>query len=139
MDSNQFKRLALGAARLADDKKGMRIVLLDLRKTQAGLSDYLLVVSGNSQSHLRALQEHIESSLEGIGVRPLHKDGVGSDHWTVLDYGGFLIHLFHERSRETFSLERLWESAKEIAWTNGHSKEKPARAKKPKRARKKKT
>lgn len=119
----QFKQFALLAAEQADSKKALDILLLDLRKVANAISDYSLVLSANSQTHLKALSEAIEDRLEDNGLRALHKDGSNGGHWLVLDYGGFIVHIFHEEVRQFYSLERLWENAKKISW-NSNSKKK---------------
>ncbi|MBI2119098.1 MAG: ribosome silencing factor [Elusimicrobia bacterium] len=119
----QFKKFAILAAEQADSKKALDILLLDLSKVQSAISDYSLVLSANSQTHLNALSEAIEERMEDNGLRAVHKDGAHGGHWLVLDYGGFVVHIFHEAVRKFYSLERLWENAKKVSW-NSKSKKK---------------
>lgn len=98
--------------------------MLDLRKAVASVSDYILIMSANSQTHMEALEWFLSDSLEEIGVNPVHKDGTRSEHWKVLDYGGLLVHIFHQEYRAFYSLERLWEEAKEIHWQKKNIKPK---------------
>lgn len=114
--SNQFRKIAVTAARRASEKKAENIFLFDLRNAPHGLSDFFLILSANSQVHLKTLRETIQETLEKIGIAPLHQDGIGSEQWSVLDYGGFIVHIFHEAVREFYSLERLYEEAKKIRW-----------------------
>lgn len=126
------KFLAVGrlAARCADDKKADRVSLMDVRKVSS-VSDYVVLASAESQPQLQAIYSHIVDTVkESHGLFPLHRDGIGSPQWAVVDYGGVLIHLFHRNARDFYSLERLWEGAKPIAW-----EPKPAPAKRPARAR----
>ncbi len=120
--SNQFKNIAISAAQLADQKKAEDILLLDLRKAHSGVADFIVIASANSQTHLNALKDHIEDSLGDIGVLPAHKEGQKENAWQVLDYGGVLIHIFHEGVRRNYSIERLWEQAKPMNWgpSNGN-------------------
>jgi len=104
------------AARCADSKKADDVVLLDLRKSPYGLTDYLLIMSATSNVHLRSLSDYVEDILEQEGLYVVHKDGKRSEHWTVLDFGGFIVHIFHEDVRREYSLERLWEDAKTVRW-----------------------
>ncbi len=124
LTSTQFKKIAISAAQLAYQKKAEDILLLDLRRTHSGVADYILVLSANSQTHLNALRDYIEDSLEQIGVRPAHKEGHKENHWHVLDYGGVLVHLFNEGVRRNYSIERLWEQAKEVVWNGNGSRSK---------------
>ena len=98
----------------------MDIRLLDLKRTQGALSDYLLILSANSQVHMKALRDTIEQSLEQLGASLLHQDGTKGSQWIALDYGGLLIHIFHEEAREFYSLERLWPEASAVRWNETH-------------------
>ena len=132
----QFRKVAVIAAREADSKKAEAIQLLDLRHASAGLSDYVLIASANSETHLNALRDHLEETMEGMGLLPVHREGFKSRHWTVLDYGGFLIHIFHRESRHFYSLERLWEDARELSWRSKAAAPGPKRRKaRPRRKR----
>ena len=104
------------AARACDDKKAEDVLLLDLRSTAYGLADFLLILSANSQVHLRALRETVEDLLEEMSLSPVHKDGLKSDKWSILDYGGLLVHIFYHEARQFYSLERLWETPKKVLW-----------------------
>lgn len=102
------------AAQSADQKKADDILLLDLRKVESGISDYVLILSATSLPHIRAIREILEETIEETGLSPLHREGIQDHHWVVLDYGGLVIHIFHQEFRDFYSLERLWEKAKKI-------------------------
>ena len=121
----EYKKMAVLAARVADEKKAEDILLLDLRRMQQGLSDFLLILSANSRVHLRTLYDAIEETLGKMSLLPVHRDGLQSAQWCILDYGGFLVHVFHRDARAFYSLERLWESPKKIAWQEKGSPIKP--------------
>lgn len=118
----QFKKIAIIAARQADQKKAEEISLLDLKKTDSSLADYVLVMSANSEVHLKTLQETIEETLDQMQMHPNHKDGARGAHWMVLDYGGLMVHILHENVRKFYALERLWENAREVHWQEVRSK-----------------
>jgi ribosome-associated protein len=124
LTSDQFKKLAILAARQADQKKAENIALLDLKKTDSTVTDYLLILSATSEVHLKTLRDSIEDILDQMQMHPTHQDGVRGGHWAVLDYGGLMIHIFHEKVRGFYSLERLWEDAREIPWQPRHEKTK---------------
>lgn len=134
LSSSQFKQFAIVAARSADAKKGTDISVLDLRRARSGLSDYLLLVNANSLVHLRTLADAIEGCLDMLGVAPLHRDGARESQWVALDYGGLLIHIFLEKARGFYSLERLWLEARQVPWEPEKAKVKKP---KPRRAGKK--
>jgi ribosome-associated protein len=112
---NDFKKLAIFAARLAYDKKGMKIKLWDLKGT-SGLMDYLLVVNVDSKPHMDAVEDHISKELKQKAAYKLHYDGRTSVSWRVLDYGGFMAHIVTEEIRSFYGLDKLFPKAKEIKW-----------------------
>ena len=119
MTPAQFRKISILAAECADQKKAEEILLLDLRSAEGSISDFLLILTANSTVHMEALDEFILDTLDEIGIHPVHRDGARSEHWKVLDYGGFIVHVFHQDYRSFYSLERLWEEAKEIKWKKG--------------------
>ena len=80
LNSNQFKKFALIAAKKADEKKAEEITLLDLRKSQVSVSDYVLILSGNSDVHVKALKDEIEKEFDQYHLNPTHRDGFKSGH-----------------------------------------------------------
>lgn len=102
---------ALAAAVAAcGDRKAVEPVLLDLRRL-CDATDYFLVVSGTSDTHVRAIAEHVERSLRDFGVRPHHVEGMGAGRWVLLDFVDFVVHVFHPALRRFYQLERLWSDA----------------------------
>ena len=63
-----------------------------------------------------ALQDVVEETLDKGGLDPVHRDGRNSAQWRVLDYGGLIVHIFHENARGFYSMERLWEDAVKVRW-----------------------
>ena len=106
--------LAQEAIRLARDKKASDPILLDLRELQA-VSDYFVIVSAASEVQVKAIIDHIEDSLrESRGIKPWHVEGREGRQWMLLDYIDVVVHVFHERTREYYLLERLWGDARKI-------------------------
>ncbi|MDX6769232.1 MAG: ribosome silencing factor [Elusimicrobiota bacterium] len=109
------KEVALACARAADDKKGERVEVLDVRKSSP-IVDYLVMVTALSRPHMQALEDHIEESLLAEGLAIHHRSRPQTDQWRVIDYGGVLVHLMQAEARELYALERLHDGAKEVAW-----------------------
>lgn len=106
--------LAQDAVRLALDKKATDPVLLDLRELGA-VSDFFVIVSAASEVQVKAIADHLEDRLrESKGLKPWHIEGREGRHWMLLDYIDVVVHVFHERTREYYLLERLWGDAKKI-------------------------
>lgn len=103
------KEIALMAAATLDEKKAGNIVLLDVAEMTT-ITDYMLICSGRAVPQVKALTEAVEDKLSKEGIEPRRKDGASEGRWAVLDYGGVMIHIFHEQEREYYQLERLWEN-----------------------------
>jgi ribosome-associated protein len=98
------------AARAALDKKAVGVVVLDVQALSS-VTDYFLVCSGKSTTHLQTISDAIHADLKGAGVRPAHAEGRAASGWILLDYGDVLVHIFLEDTRAYYALERLWGDA----------------------------
>ena len=110
LDARQLAKLCRS---IALDKKAADPLLLDVRKISS-VADYFLIVSGNSEPHLKAIADEIARRLRDAGVRARHHDGHPQSRWVVLDYGDVMIHIFHPERREHYGLEHLWGDAKRV-------------------------
>ena len=108
------KELALLAARALSDKKGREIQALEIGDLTS-LADYFVIATGSSNTQINALVDNVEKVLhEEAGEEPLHREGYRGGTWVLLDYGCIAVHVFNDEAREFYSLERLWQDAKEI-------------------------
>ena len=108
------ERKARRAARAALDRKAIDLVVLDVTALSS-VTDYFLVCSGRSTTHLASITEAIRAELKQDGVRPLHAEGTTESGWVLLDYGDVLMHVFLEDTRAYYALERLWGDAPSIS------------------------
>ena len=96
---------------LADNKKAVDPVLLDLRKVE-GPSEFFLIVSGESEPHLKAIVGEVEKGIrEESGRKPFRVSGNSPSQWMILDYGDVLVHVMHSAKRKYYRLEDLWGDA----------------------------
>lgn len=102
------------AAHAARDRKAVDIVALDVQRLSS-VTDFFLVCSGKSTTHLQTITEAVRDELKGLGVRPLHAEGVPESGWILLDYGDVLVHVFLEGTREYYALEHLWGDAPSVS------------------------
>jgi ribosome-associated protein len=111
MDS---KQLALLCREFADNKKAEDIIILDLQKLP-GVTDFMVLCSGTSEPHLRAIEDEISRKLRDMeGIRPRAIDGTRHSGWIVLDYVDVLVHLMKPEVRAHYDLEGLWNDAPRI-------------------------
>ena len=101
-------RLAVEAAQ---SKKAGGITVLDLSGV-AAFTDYFVICTGYSTPQLKAICDEIEEVLwRELQRKPEHREGHRSAEWALLDFGGFIVHVFGEQARRFYDLERLWRSA----------------------------
>jgi ribosome-associated protein len=92
------------------DRKGVDPVVIDLRDLSDAI-DFFVVVSGTSDTHVRAIAENVVEQLGAAGVRPYNVEGLQAGRWVCLDYVDFVVHVFHPTLRAFYQLEGLWGDA----------------------------
>ena len=99
--------------RALDDKKAGDLRVLDVHE-QSSITDYLIVATGTSDPHLRALRIEVEKVLDGAGAHIVGMDAQRESGWMVIDAFDVMIHLFLEEKRSNYGLEKLWKDAKDV-------------------------
>ena len=107
--------IAIEAARAADDRKGIDVRVMDMRKA-LGITDYFVIASGNSDRQVRRIMESVQEKLRENGSRPARREGDKYGGWIILDYVDVVIHVFREEERSFYDLERLWQDAPSVDW-----------------------
>jgi ribosome-associated protein len=105
--------IAKAARQAVDGKKGEDIRLLDVRGTST-LTDFFLVVTGNSPPHLKAMSDEVSHCLKKLGVRPYGTAGAPESGWMALDYVDVIIHMFLRDTRIYYAIEDLWQAAPRV-------------------------
>ncbi len=105
------KSLHSQIAEIALSKKANNVVVLDLRKLTS-MTDYFVVCSGDSETHVKAIAEAILSDMEAVGERAWHSEGQHNLQWVILDYVDVVVHVFHKDARQFYGLEKLWGDAR---------------------------
>jgi ribosome-associated protein len=98
------------AAELMLDRKAQDVAVLDLRGI-AGVTDFFLIATGRSDTHVSAIADFMIDQLKEEGVRPVGVEGLRGGRWVLVDYVDFVVHVFHPSAREFYQLERLWGDA----------------------------
>jgi len=107
----EAEKLAYKIANLGLEKKGKQIVVMDLREL-AGVTDFFVIMTGDSDPQLKAISDHIIKKLREEKIRVYHKEGFQSLKWILIDYIDVVVHVFKGETREYYGLERLWGDAK---------------------------
>ncbi|MEM9293276.1 MAG: ribosome silencing factor [Acidobacteriota bacterium] len=101
------------AVHAALDRKAVELQLLHLEPV-TDFTDYFLVCSGMNQRQVQAIADHVQRTLREHKVRPLHVEGERTAQWVLMDYGDFVVHIFHHDVRDVYALERLWSDAPDV-------------------------
>lgn len=107
MDYQRAKQVAMTAAKALEDKKGIQVDVLDISATSP-LTDFFVIASGTSVTHIKALADEVGEQLSKEGVFHLHCEGYSSGRWILLDFGEVVVHVFHQEDRAFYNIERLW-------------------------------
>jgi ribosome-associated protein len=121
VDTTESTRWAVEAARGADDKKGADTLVLAVGDVLA-VTDYFVITSGTNPRQVRTIADEVEQRIsEAGGPKPLRIEGLDDLTWVLLDYGDFVVHVFHEDARRYYELERLWADVPRLDWAEERS------------------
>jgi ribosome-associated protein len=90
-----------------EDIKGRDVVVMDVAKVSS-FTDYMIIASGTSNRHVRALVDQVVTATTDAGVRPLGVEGRETNEWVLVDVGDALVHVMQAETRSFYDLERLW-------------------------------
>ena len=102
------------AIRAVQDRKALDLSVLDL-KGLSSFTDYFLICTGSSSRHSQAICDAVLEELNKQGTRPSHVEGYSQAEWILLDCLEVIIHIFSERARHFYDLERLWRTAPRVS------------------------
>ena len=103
----------LMALAAAAEKKALNVVVLDLREI-ASFTDFFVIASGTNERQVQAISDEIVETLKKAGRPVTRIEGYKSAEWILLDYGDFVMHIFNEKARAFYDLERLWRESKRV-------------------------
>src|SRR5258707_4996301 len=137
MKKNELKQQVAAAIQACLDKKAEELSILEMEKGSGAFTDYFLLCSGTNPRQVQAIADEVELRLKTTGVRPAHVEGYRQGEWILVDYVDFVVHVFSEKARKFYDLERLWKTAKRLepSELRPKSKTKSAVAKKAPRKR----
>jgi len=113
LDAGNLDERILAALHAAGEKKAIDIVVLDLREI-ASFTDYFIVTSGANERQVQAISDAVYENLKRIGSAAARVEGHKTAEWILLDYGDFIVHVFEQKARNFYDLERLWREAKRV-------------------------
>ena len=104
------------AAAVADDKRGVDTVILDVGDVLA-ICELFVVTSAPNTRLVRTIADEIETRIrEAGGGSPLRVEGLRDLQWVLVDYGDIVIHVFLEETRRFYDIERLYRDVERVEW-----------------------
>jgi ribosome-associated protein len=114
MKKTDLRKQVSEAISACQDKKAEELTILELEKGSGAFTDYFVVCSGTNPRQIQAIADEVEERLKKTGLRPNNVEGYKQAEWVLLDYVDFVVHVFSEKARKYYDLERLWKSAKRL-------------------------
>jgi ribosome-associated protein len=102
------------AVEALESHKAQDVIVLDVRGL-CEATDYFVIATGTSDTHVRALAERVIEAMAKAGHRPHHVEGLTSGRWVLLDFVDLVVHVFHPTLRQFYQLERLWADAPAVS------------------------
>jgi ribosome-associated protein len=112
----------LWAVEAAQEKQAVDITVL---KLAGAFAEYFMLCSGQSTPQLQAISDAVEERLDREHVRLAHREGKAGAEWVLLDYRSFVVHIFSDRARQYYDLERLWRTAERVDFPASERSAKP--------------
>ena len=112
---NSYEQSIL-TAKAISSKKGLDIKLIEIGDISS-LADYMVIATGTSSTHVKALADEVEYRLDEAGISVSHIEGYRSNSWILLDYVDVIVNVFSDEAREFYDLDRLWQDGKPVDLT----------------------
>lgn len=112
-DLSEFDERVRRALNAAAEKKALDLTILDLRSI-ASFTDFFVIATGTNRRQVQAISDEVVEQLKRAGTRAARVEGYQTAEWILIDYGDFIVHVFDERARRFYDLERLWREAKRL-------------------------
>jgi len=112
--SQESRQQVARAVKAVESKKGEDVAILEMDRASGAFTDYFIVCSGTNPRQIQAISDEVQRQLAQTGLRPNSMEGYNQAEWVLLDYVDFVVHVFSERARKFYDLDRLWKSARRL-------------------------
>jgi ribosome-associated protein len=114
MKKTELKRQVTSAIQACLDKKAEELSILEMDKGSGAFTDYFVLCSGTNPRQVQAIADEVELRLKAAGLYPKQVEGYKQAEWILVDYVDFVVHVFSEKARKYYDLERLWKTARRL-------------------------
>jgi ribosome-associated protein len=111
MKSSELRKRVAEAISAAQAKKAQDVTVLEMDRESPSFTDYFVIASGSNPRQIQAISDEVEDRLARLKLHPVSVEGYNLAEWVLLDYVDFVVHVFSEKARKYYDLERLWKSA----------------------------
>ncbi|MGE5082500.1 MAG: ribosome silencing factor [Acidobacteriota bacterium] len=111
---SELKQQVSAAIQACLEKKAEELSILEMEKGSGAFTDYFVLCSGTNPRQVQAIADEVELRLKKAGLRPTHVEGYTQAEWVLIDYVDFVVHVFSDKARKFYDLERLWKSARRL-------------------------
>ena len=118
MKKSDLKKQVSSAIQACLEKKAEELSILEMEKGSGAFTDYFVLCSGTNPRQVQAIADEVEMRLKAAGVQPNSVEGYKQAEWVLIDYVDFVVHVFSDKARKFYDLERLWKSAKRLEPTD---------------------
>ena len=108
------RQQVIEAVNAVENKKGEELTILEMDRNSGAFTDYFVICTGTNPRQIQAISDEVERQLKQAGTTPNSIEGYRLAEWVLLDYVDFVVHVFSQKSRQFYDLERLWKSARKI-------------------------
>jgi ribosome-associated protein len=136
MKKTDLKKQVAAAIQACLDKKAEELSILEMEKGSGAFTDYFVLCSGTNPRQVQAIADEVELRLKSAGLRPTQVEGYKQAEWILVDYVDFVVHVFSEKARKFYDLERLWKAARRLEPSDLKAKPRARGSTKPAAARK---
>ena len=112
-DLSDFDERIRRTVNAAGEKKALDLTVLDLRGI-ASFTDFFVIATGTNKRQVQAISDEVVEQLKRSGTRAARVEGYQSAEWILVDYGDFVVHVFDDKARRFYDLERLWREARRV-------------------------
>lgn len=95
--------------RVLEDIQAIDVTVIEVKK-HTTITDFMIVCSGRSSRHVRAIAEYVMEHMKAANIPSVSHTGLENGEWALVDFGDFIVHIFQPNTREIYNLEGLWKS-----------------------------
>ena len=116
--ADQLDERVVLALQAAAEKKAIDPTVLDLREI-ASFTDFFVITSGANERQVQAISDEVYETLKKAGSTAARVEGYKTAEWILLDYGDLVVHVFEQKARSFYDLERLWRESNRVELPTG--------------------